>query len=72
MASLNPTLDKWVYDYYWIHLPDDVANDDRAIEEAKAKAAMWAVPCEWSVRSKRSHGGMTHYRVRRKRLRNVP
>lgn len=41
------------YDYYQVDIPEDVGDKeqrlDLAMDEAKERANLWVVPCEWTA-----------------------
>lgn len=42
------------YDYYTVAIPHDLGDDETkenaAITEARERAHLWCVPCEWEVK----------------------
>ena len=45
---------QYAYDYYLVEVPSDYSEDpeereNAAINEAKERARLWVVPCEWFV-----------------------
>jgi hypothetical protein len=67
----------FTYDYYVIGVPGDLAESmqelaEQAIAEAREKARLYCMPCEWSAHAISGEvGGMeVRFKVRRKRNKN--
>jgi hypothetical protein len=64
-----------VRDYYTIAVPGDAFATleevkDQAINEARERAKLWCVPCEWSATVVRGEIGDSEITVRVRRRRN--
>jgi hypothetical protein len=47
---------RYLYDYYAVNIPSDCTEDpeeraDLAINEARERAALYVIPCEWRIMS---------------------
>jgi hypothetical protein len=69
---------KWVYDYYTVTVPGDLADTlyalaEQAIREAEERTKLYCLPCIWNATRVRGDVGSYEvtFRVCRKRARKV-